>query len=68
MQIQSDALRDAISEVCGNCPFGTVNAVSRAVSAAAPNMLAFDGITTERPSAGGKRCLRFSYPRDKEVS
>lgn len=67
VQIQTAAFKEAIFEVCGNCPYGTVNAVSRAVSAAAPSMLAFDGITTERPTASGKRCLRFSYPQNKEV-
>lgn len=67
-QIQTAAFKDAIAEVCGNSPYGTVNAVSRAVSAAAPSMLEFDGITTERPTAGGKRCLRFTRPQHKEVS
>lgn len=59
-KIVSEDLQDAIVRICGNCPYGTKDAASKAVSAVAPNLLRYDGINTERVRLGSKNGLRFT--------
>ena len=67
VNITSEAFRDAIAETCGNCPYGTLDAASKAVTAVAPNLLRFDGINTEKPRIGTKRGFRFAKSHVMEV-
>lgn len=59
-KIASEDLRDTIQRVCGFCPYGTKDKASKAVSAVAPNLLRYDGISTERVRLGTKNGLRFT--------
>ena len=59
VETPSEVLKDAIAEKCGNSPYGTVTAVSQAVSAVAPNLFRFDGISVQKARLGTKNGFRF---------
>jgi len=63
VKITSEDFREAIAEVCGFCPFGTLDAASKAVSAVSSDLLRYDSITTERIRLGTKNSLRFTQAR-----
>ena len=62
VETPSEVLKDAIAEKCGNSPYGTVTAVSQAVSAVAPNLFRFDGISVQKARLGTKNGFRFIKP------
>ena len=60
VEVTSEALKESVAERRGVCPAGTVSAMSRMVTAFAPDLLRYDGIVTERPTVNHKRGFRFT--------